>query len=182
MPIACDSPLDSHCQEQQQASVQEAVQHSREEDAGARPRACVNSSTSSTVCPGTQTLHDVHIELHRWETQQSLYNMTRLQSALLAYAQMHDICLAVAWHQVHARECKHTLACSFQTQPHQGSRVPDLEAPHSLDIPNSEDDRQQRVEALVHNAHAVHKLGGPLAVAAIVVLEGNGAHGAGHRI
>ena len=42
--------------------------------------------------------------------------------------------------------------------------------------------RQQRVEALVHNPHAVHELGGPRTVAPIMILESNGAYSTGHRI
>ncbi len=57
-----------------------------------------------------------------------------------------------------------------------------LQAAHSLHITNREHDGQQGIEALVDNPHTVHKLGDPLTVAAIVVLEGYGADSTGDGI
>lgn len=56
-----------------------------------------------------------------------------------------------------------------------GGAATHLEAAHSLNIPDGQHHRQQGVQALVHYAHTVHKLGGPLAVAAVAVLEHDGA-------
>lgn len=75
-----------------------------------------------------------------------------------------------------------TSAVHYQSDSMAVLRGADLEAAHSLDIPNSEDHRQQRVEALVDNAHAVHKLGWPLAVAAVAVLEGDGTDRTGYGV
>ena len=57
-----------------------------------------------------------------------------------------------------------------------------LEAAHSLDVSNRQHHREKRVQALIDDPHAVHKLGDPGAVAAVVVLEGDGADSTGDGV